>query len=367
MRYSYRPDIPPPPHSYRTQVFDPWGLVAGMLEALGITEGIARATQQDPARRMVTGGQAVKAMVLNGWGFLHPPHSLGPHFFHHTPLSRRVAPGMQARQRHDDTLGRARETLDAYGVTALDSLMAATAATRLGRAPGFAHLASPSVHGEGRDTRAEEPHEHGMHLPRGSSREQRPALPPVRLAVMVAHQAGLPGLMPPLRGHSREAQDGGQRLAAPVAPVPSPSGSPCLVADRALARAAHRQQLAAPRTPGSPRVPAPLRAAQAVVAPAHPQTMTPLPAGDRSRVGPSSDGGGAPRWVRIHAAPRQPQAPRTVDQPWRTQRAAEGTACQPRCRTAFACAAEARHALARFAHDVQTTFLADSTISPRPQ
>ena len=48
MRHSYRPDIPPQPQPYRTQVLDHLGLVAGMFEELGITEVIDRATQQDP-------------------------------------------------------------------------------------------------------------------------------------------------------------------------------------------------------------------------------------------------------------------------------------------------------------------------------
>jgi Domain of unknown function (DUF4277) len=69
MRHSYRPDIPPKPQPYRTQVFDHVGLVAGMFEALGITDVLERATQHDPAMRIVTAGHAVKAMGLNGLGF----------------------------------------------------------------------------------------------------------------------------------------------------------------------------------------------------------------------------------------------------------------------------------------------------------
>ena len=54
MRHSYRPDIPPKPQPYRTQVLDHLGLVAGMFEELGIPEVIDQATQQDPAMRLVT-------------------------------------------------------------------------------------------------------------------------------------------------------------------------------------------------------------------------------------------------------------------------------------------------------------------------
>jgi Domain of unknown function (DUF4277) len=71
MRPSYRPELPPQPQSYHTQVLDHVGLVAGMFEELGIAEVIDHATQQDPAMRTVTAGHAVKAMVLNGLGFLN--------------------------------------------------------------------------------------------------------------------------------------------------------------------------------------------------------------------------------------------------------------------------------------------------------
>ena len=150
MRHSYRPAIPPKPQPYRTQVLDHLGPVAGMFEELGITEVIDRATQQDPERRIVTTGHAVKAMVLNGLGFLHHQLYLVPHFFQHKPISRLIAPGMQASHLNDAPLGRALDTLYAFGVTALYRLIAATAAARLGLTPAFRHLDTTSFHGDGR-------------------------------------------------------------------------------------------------------------------------------------------------------------------------------------------------------------------------
>ena len=97
MRHAYHPATPPQPQAYRTQVFDHLGPVAGMFEELGITEVIDRATKQDPEMRMVTAGHAVKAMVLNGLGFINQQLSLVPHFFQHKPISRLIAPGIQAR------------------------------------------------------------------------------------------------------------------------------------------------------------------------------------------------------------------------------------------------------------------------------
>jgi transposase len=367
MRHSYRPDIPPQPHSYRTQVLDHLGLVAGMFEELGITEVIDRATQQDPEMRIVTVGHAVKAMVLNGLGFLNQQLYLVPHFFQNKPISRLIAPGIQASHLNDDTLGRALDTLYAYGVTALYSLIAATAAKRLGLAPGFAHLDSTSFHVDGRYNSDEEPKEHVIHITRGYSRDQRPDLNQVMLDLIVEHQAGIPVLMKPLSGNSSDAQDLGQFIADHVAQLQITYGSTFLVADSALYSAENLQKLAETRTKWITRVPATLSEAQAVLAQAHPQTMTPLTEGYRYRVVPSSYGGVEQRWVLIHSELRQPQAQRTVDKQWRKQSADEGKAFKTLCRTAFACEADARQALARFAHDVQTTFLSDSTISPMPQ
>jgi hypothetical protein len=129
---------------------DHLGLVAGRFEALGITAVIDRAPQQDPEMRIVTAGHAVKAMVLHGLGFLKQQLDLVPHFFQNKPMARLIAPGIQARHRNDDMLGRALATLYAVGVTELYSLIAATAAQRLGLPPTFTHLDSTSCHVDGR-------------------------------------------------------------------------------------------------------------------------------------------------------------------------------------------------------------------------
>jgi transposase len=78
------------PQTYHSQILDHLGLVAGMFEELGITEVIDKATKQDPEMRMVTAGHAVKAMVLNGLGFVNQQLSLVPHFFQRLLLDSRV-------------------------------------------------------------------------------------------------------------------------------------------------------------------------------------------------------------------------------------------------------------------------------------
>jgi transposase len=60
---------------------------------------------------MVTVGNAVKAMVLNGLGFVNQQLDLVPRFFQNKPTHRLIAPGIAAQYLHDDALGRALDTL----------------------------------------------------------------------------------------------------------------------------------------------------------------------------------------------------------------------------------------------------------------
>jgi hypothetical protein len=177
----------------------------------------------------------------------------------------------------------------------------------------------------------------------------------------------MPVLLTPRRGQRSAAHDCGPILTDQRAQVQRTSGTTFLVADRALARAAHLPKLAAPRLQWSTRVPATLREAQAVLAPAEPQTRAPRTEGSRSHGGPARYGGVAPRWGLLHSAPRQPQAQRPVAQPWLQQRAHAVHACKTLGRTACACDAEAPQALARVAHAMPPTCLHHRTVCPTPQ
>ena len=71
--------------SYRSQVLDHLGLVAGMFDERAIGDVLDQATHQNPDMRDLTVGEAVKAMVLNGLGFIHQALYLVPRFFQNKP------------------------------------------------------------------------------------------------------------------------------------------------------------------------------------------------------------------------------------------------------------------------------------------
>jgi transposase len=349
---------------YRSQILDHLGLVAGMFDELGIGEVIDQATQQNPEMRLVTVGNAVKAMVLNGLGFVNQQLYLVPMFFQNKPTHRLIAPGIEATHLNDDALGRALDTLYEYGVTALYSLIAATAAHRLRLTPTFAHLDSTSFHVDGRYNSAEEPDAHVIHITRGYSRDHRPDLNQVMLDLIVEHQAGIPLLMKPLSGNTSDAIDFGHVVTEHAAQLHTTYGTAYLVADSALYSEENLQKLAHTRSKWITRVPGTLAEAQAALASADPKTMAPLMEGYYHRVLTSSYGGVAQRWVLIYSEHRRPQAQHTVDKGLRQQSATEVHAFQKLCRTAFACEADAQQALATFAQGLQATSLHEVTIRP---
>jgi len=146
------------PHPSPSPLVDPLGLVAGLVDALGIGEVMDRATHHTPATRLVPAGHAVNALVLNGLSLVNPPRDLVPRVFQDTPRSRRATPWLlDAQPRTDEARGRAWDPLSASDVPALDRLLVATAAARLGRAAPVAPLARTSFHGAGRYPRDEAP------------------------------------------------------------------------------------------------------------------------------------------------------------------------------------------------------------------
>jgi transposase len=338
-----------------------------MFDELGIGGVIDQATQPHPEARIVTVGHAVKAMVLNGLGFVNQQLYLVPLFFQNKPTHRLMAPGIEAQHLNDDTRGRALDTLYDYGVTALYSLIAGTAAERLGLTPTFAHLDRTSFHVDGRDNSAEEPEARVIHITRGYSRDHRPDRNQVMLDLSVEHQAGIPLLMQPLSGHTSDARDFGHVVTPHLAQLQATYGTTYLVADSALDSAENLQKLAHTGSKWLTRVPATLTEAQEALAHAAPEAMEPLGESSRHHVLASTYGDVAQRWVLIYSVHRRPQAQRTVDKHWRQQSAAELKAFQQLGRTAYACEADARQALATFAQGLQATSLHEGFIHPMPR
>ena len=116
-------------------------------------------------------------------------------------------------------------------MTELYSLIAATAAKRLGLCPVYAHLDTTSLHVDGRYNSDEEPSEHVVHITQGYSHDHRPDLNQVMLELIIEHQAGIPVLMRPLSGNSSDAQEFGHVIRTHIEQLHATYGATSVVAE----------------------------------------------------------------------------------------------------------------------------------------
>ena len=149
----------------QSKIFDHLGLVAGMFEELEIGDRIDEQIAQDFEKRNVSVGQAVKALVLTGLGFVQQRLYLTAQFFEKMPTDRLVGEEVRSEHLNNDVLGRALDDLYDYGVTELFRDLAAHAAEKLGLESRFAHLDATSFSFEGEygsETGSNEPSEDGV-------------------------------------------------------------------------------------------------------------------------------------------------------------------------------------------------------------
>ena len=83
--------------SYSSYNLDHLGLIAGMVDELGLPELIDTVVKQDHEQRQVSVGQCVKAMILNGLGFVNRALYLMPHFFKDKPVERLLGEGEEVQ------------------------------------------------------------------------------------------------------------------------------------------------------------------------------------------------------------------------------------------------------------------------------
>jgi transposase len=128
---------------------DHLGLVAGMVDELQIDRIVDAAIGSKSPDKKLRAGELVKAMIINGLGYVNKPLYLVAKFFEDKPLERLFARHVEAAWINDDALGRTLDALYAYGVSELYEKIAQNALNRLGLVPTVVHLDSTSFHVDG--------------------------------------------------------------------------------------------------------------------------------------------------------------------------------------------------------------------------
>ncbi|MDQ7030649.1 MAG: IS1634 family transposase [Ardenticatenia bacterium] len=254
--------------TYATQRLDHLGIVAGICREIDLAGQIDRIV--GPRERLVSVGEAVQAMVLNALGFVGRPLYLPPEFFANKPLDRLLRPGLTPEMLNDDSLGRALDILYEAGLTEVFAQVASHALRLFGIRHRFVHVDSTSLSVEGEYERPEEPEV--VRITHGYSRDKRPDLKQVVVALLTGYRSALPLWIQALDGNASDSRVFPQVVEAYMAQLRD-GEMPYLVADSALYTQANIQRLA--EVKWLTRVPERVGLARALVEEVSAQEMVP--------------------------------------------------------------------------------------------
>ncbi len=245
-----------------TQSIDHLGLVAGMIEELGIVEEIDRLL---PSAKELSHGKAIAAMILNGLGYVNKRLYLTPRFFEKKACGVLLGSEVVPEKINDDSLSRTLDAAYTFGVSKLFTHISAKSVEVLGLECKQLHLDSTSFHVDGIYNSNEEKPEGVIHITQGYSRDHRPELNQVILNLIVENVAGIPLYMQPLSGNINDKEGFSDIVKEHIASLKHAQANALLVADSALYTAETIQTLAAQKRPFITRVPSTIKEAKTLL------------------------------------------------------------------------------------------------------
>nr|CAO90952.1 unnamed protein product [Microcystis aeruginosa PCC 7806] len=137
------------PQEIEIQNIDHLGIVAGIIDSIGIVEIINELIGVEKDEK-VNAGQVVKAMIINGLGFVSKPLYMFPEYFETIACEHLIGTGVKPEYLNDDKLGRVMDKLFIKGLdTIFFIIIAVKAAQKFGVSLSTSHLDSSSIHVHG--------------------------------------------------------------------------------------------------------------------------------------------------------------------------------------------------------------------------
>uniref|UniRef100_UPI0036F1D62A IS1634 family transposase n=1 Tax=Anabaena azotica TaxID=197653 RepID=UPI0036F1D62A len=136
------------PQEIEIQNIDHLGIVSGIIDSIGVV-GIINELIGVEKGEKVSSGQVVKAMILNGLGFVSKPLYMFPQYFETIACEHLVGAGVKPEYLNDDKLGRVMDKLFIKGLDTIFFIIALKAAKKFGVSLSISHLDSSSMHVHG--------------------------------------------------------------------------------------------------------------------------------------------------------------------------------------------------------------------------
>jgi transposase len=329
----------------RVQDLDHCGIIAGICDEMGLVEEINRLLGTHP-QEIISPGQVVKAMILNGLGFVSAPLYLFEKFFVGKATEHLLGEGIRPEHLNDDRLGRVLDKLYAKGLTEMFVTIALAAAKCFGVDLHSLHLDSSSMHVDGNyySTTEAGAETGGIKITYGYSRDHRPDLKQFVVDLICSGDGDIPLYL--------RVGDGNEADSAMFAKLVREFRQQwqidaLFVADAALYTAENLAQMNQLRWVS--RVPATLKDAQDLLINLHPDALVPSElSGYKIAAVGDRYSGISQRWLLVESQARLESDLAQLDKQIAKKLASGATGLRRLLREQFACQPDALQAATKF-------------------
>ena len=184
---------------FESKNLDHLGIIAGIIDEIEIVEKINEIFLTD-SREKVNTGELVKAIILNGLGFVSRPLYLFSQFFEDKAIEHLLGSGIKASDLNDDKIGRVMDKLYKHGLSKLFLIIALEVVNKFGVTTKYSHLDSTSLHLHGQynnclnnlEQELGTSRENPILITHGYSRDHRPDLKQCILDLIVSSDGDVP-------------------------------------------------------------------------------------------------------------------------------------------------------------------------------
>ena len=215
---------------YSSKDLDHLGIVSAMCDEIDLVNTIDCIIPPDP-RAVLTTGECVKLMVINGLGFTSRPLYLEAQFYEGKPVERLLGRQCESAEISDDRLGKALDRCYDYGCDTLFASVALKAAIKYNVDQTFRHLDTTSLEVDGEYILDDQK---VPLITFGHSKDHRPDLKQFMISLICSQDGDVPLLAQTIAGNSSDKAHFKETLLNLKSQIDQESGAHYFVADSAL-------------------------------------------------------------------------------------------------------------------------------------
>ena len=325
---------------YSSKDLDHLGIVSAMCDEIDLVNTIDRLIPPDP-KAVLTTGECVKLMVINGLGFTSRPLYLEAQFYEGKPIERLLGRKCESVEISDDRLGRALDRCYNLGCDTLFASIALKAAIKYNVDRTFRHLDTTSMNVDGEYVLDDQK------IPLvtfGHSKDHRPDLKQFMISLVCSQDGDVPLLAQTIAGNTSDKTHFKETLLELKSQIDQESDRHYFVADSALYTAKALQEVSG-FVKWIARVPEQISAAKQLIHECSKKDLKEIVAGYFGIEVCSVYGGVPQRWVLIYSEQAYTREKKTLERGIKKEFETKKKAIKAPASQKFDCECDARRAL----------------------